>query len=79
MSIYGLVYSLRLTLTTINREVNNIFAQFLAYIGLHHARTSHGIISFFLKYLQRCNGVKVIVNLQGKQGDLSDVEVLTPQ
>ena len=58
------------------REVNNISAQLLAYIGLHPVRTSYGIISLFLKYLQRCNGVKVVINLQGKQGDLSDVEVL---
>ena len=49
------------------REVDNILAQFLAYIGLHPARKSHhGIISLLLKYLQRCSGVKVVSCLQGK-------------
>ena len=34
-------------------EIDNILAQFLAYIGLHPARKSHhDIISLFVKYLQ---------------------------
>jgi len=48
-------------------EIDNILAQFLAYIGLHPARKSlHDIIRLFVKYLQRCSGVKVVMNLQGK-------------
>jgi hypothetical protein len=62
------------------REIDNILAQFLAYIGLHPTRKSHhGIISLFVKYLLQCSGVKVVMNLQGKNGDLGDVEVLSPQ
>jgi hypothetical protein len=32
----------------------------------------------FLKYLQRCSSVKVVINLHGKYGDLGDVKVLSP-
>ena len=49
------------------REIDNILAQFLAYIGLHPIRKTHrGIISLFIKYLQQCSGVKVVINLKGK-------------
>ena len=59
-------------------EIDNILAQFLAYIGLHPARKSHhGIISMFLKYPKRSSGVKVIINVQGKYDDFGNVEVLS--
>jgi hypothetical protein len=46
------------------REIDNILAQFLAYIDLHPIRKSHhGIISLFIKYLQWRSGVKVVMNL----------------